>query len=103
MSPACRSTTIGTPGRTPLGWVLGVVRIASQPIGEAVDARGVLSHDLFPGGRLPRRRLSRVVQVGLAHRALLGPWTDGYAARSGRHLLGPDLFHTRSRLSLIHI
>src|SRR4029079_1253262 len=33
--------------------VLGVVQVAGQPVGEAIDARGVVGDDLFPAGRDP--------------------------------------------------
>ncbi len=40
-----------------LGQVLGVGAVARQPVGQAVDAIGVLAHHLVPRGRHPRRVL----------------------------------------------
>ncbi len=42
-----------------LGQVLGVLRVAREPVGQPVDPRRVLAHDLLPARRDPARRLGR--------------------------------------------
>ena len=57
--------------------VLGVVGVAGQPVGEAVDPGGVLRDDLVPGRRLPRlgrvRACLGALTRRLGHLVLLGP------------------------------
>ena len=52
------------PDKDVLSEILGVVRIASQPIGQPVDPSAVVAYQLFPGRRCPR--LLRFCRLGVA-------------------------------------